>query len=180
MKLSYFVLGRNNKIPQTIGGIGIGAIAVMAFLVLISYPKIDIRLYPDESIPVHYATDFDLKINENSSNIHPEPTNVCFLIKNVAESIDSVPIKANNLRFSLDTNADCTDCQISNDLPELKAQSTANVCKKILAQDDLVNLDLDMKTSWNSLILPLTYTAEINCEKISEENFKIIFHCTRN
>lgn len=172
-------MSKKTPFPQTIGGVGIVVIAVMVVLVVVSYPKIDVRIIPNESKTVSYATDFDISINKNDPKSYTEFSNVCFLINNYAESIDSVPIKANNLQFSVYTNADCEDCPVSSSLSELKAQQTVTVCKKMRVAEDLSNLNLETKTSWNSLIISLTSTTKTTCEKISEENNKMNFHCNK-
>lgn len=172
-------MGKKNKIPKTIGGVGIAILLAYAFLVIISYPKLEVsyleRSYKGDT---SYMTNFNLLINKKASEGFSESSEICFQIKNIAEAVQVI-IPASNLNSYVKTDAECSNCNLSTDLRTLDAQSSNQICREVLVEKDTQQVNFEVINSLTALGIPLKSTTKFNCEKTNEESFKIDYHCNK-
>lgn len=173
-------MAKKSNTPQKLGGVGILIIVVVGILVLISLPTIDVSYYTQLSPEKQWSHDtFDISIFKIQDNGHPL-SNVCFRLDNTAENMLSPSIVANNFRATLETTAECKDCNIYTDLGILESQVEKDLCKQVGVLPNTENISLKVTSSWNTFRLPFSDSAEFSCVVKNELDNKIDFSCMRN
>ncbi len=158
---------------KEIGGVGVLVIVVVGFIVLTSYPKIEINYYTKYS---SYGSDnewtttnFNITLYNNGIIYNPPANKICFRIKNTAEPLLQYIIPASNLKIYISTNANCEDCNLYTEVGALQAQTTGDVCRSIKSNTDLQNLSINVTANWQALLMSPSTERDYLCQKIIEK-----------